>query len=238
MLQYHDGNNFKVLDTPDFNKIDPLQLKHTIFRSKHIILLVDPFGFQENVESEQKSATVLIMEFQEMYRNILEQMQEDKSLVDKNNLKHEFRQNAMPEDQIKNIKVTLAFNKLDLPGAEAKMRECIENLNILNEDLPCKFDKVFGLSANETNGIQEIADHTKLVNDKFYEKYLLGKEHRRMLGLGQKWPPPSIKGPDSPVITEIPREKLWSLGNAPTDPRRIGGNMMNVEPRDGLRICA
>ena len=212
VVKFSDGNRCEILDTPAIDRIDPFELRHTVLRSKSICLVLDPFGFQPNIETPIKSPTELILEFQELYEKV-------------RNKEPGFE--LLGDTDMYPSKLILAFNKLDLPGAQEKMQECVEELNFLGDDLTIKFDKIVAVSAEQKIGLENLKGLTKLAKRDFFENFELGKEHRRMIGMGQKWPPPSLKGPDAPVIADLPREKIFRLNTENQDPLLQGGSMQN-----------
>jgi len=219
MINYEDGKQCKVLDTPDFTLMSALELSQRVTKSKSIVFLVDPFGYQPYLESEKKSAMDCILEMADAVSRATDQSF------------HNFT--GTTEFDNKKIRPILVFNKLDLPGAKEKMEETLQELNFYKNDIGVTFEKILAISAETNLGLDKIKDYSRLVHDNYYEKFLMGREHRRLLALGKKWPPPSVKGPDAPPLADFPRETLinYRMESAEFKQRRIGGHMM-LQPRE------
>lgn len=195
MIKFEDGVHCSVIDTPNLCNINDFMLKKTIFRAKSLLLLVDPFGSQEDYDSPFYTALETIQLFEEI---VSEHYSEQKEL-----------------------KFVLAFNKLDLPGAQQKMEEVLTEYNAQENRL--NFEKVLAISADKNLGIQPIHEFTRETADGYYMKYIAGRDHKLLQASGTKWPPPSLKGPNAAVLTEKPREYLLKeeFGKP-----HIGGSMM------------
>merc|ERR1712088_1142477 len=113
------------------------------------------------------------------------------------------------------------------------MEETLQELNFYKNEIGVTFEKILAVSAETNLGLDKIKDYSRLVHDNYYEKFLMGREHRRLLALGKKWPPPSVKGPDAPPLADFPRETLinYRMESAEFKQRRIGGHMM-LQPRE------
>ena len=195
-MPFQDRVDLTICDTPAYDKTDDFLLANSILRTKVLCVMIDPFGFQPTLESEHRSALEMIRDFTEMYTRCSD-----------------------PHERQFDPKIVLCFNKLDLPGAQEKMQETVEQLN--NESFRLNFSKILAISANEKMGLDKLKDYARSIADEHYEKYKLGREYRALAASGKKWPPPSLKGPDAPVLLEAPDKELLYQNIKP----RTGGDM-------------